>query len=59
MQVLRWQWGDNSGFKYIFLADPQNEKGDRRFTNGDRGARVYERVIRALNGEDHPAFLWT
>ncbi len=20
-----WQWGDNSGFKHIYLADPQNE----------------------------------
>ena len=53
-----WQWGDNQGFKHIFLADPQQEKAIVVFTNGDRGARVYERVIRALTGDDHPAFLW-
>lgn len=53
-----WQWGDNSGFKHIYLADPQNEKAIVVFTNGDRGARVYERVVRSLTGVDHPAFLW-
>jgi CubicO group peptidase (beta-lactamase class C family) len=53
-----WQWGDNPGFKNFFFADPQNEKAMAVFTNGDRGARVYERVIRATTGEDHPAFLW-
>ncbi len=53
-----WQWGDNPGFKNIFFADPQQMKAMAVFTNGDRGARVYERVIRALTGEDHPAFLW-
>ncbi len=55
---LAWQWGDNPGFKNIFFADPQQMKAMAVFTNGDRGARVYERVIRALTGEDHPAFLW-
>jgi CubicO group peptidase (beta-lactamase class C family) len=53
-----WQWGDNSGYKNFFFADPQNEKGFVIFTNGDRGARVYERVIRGVTGDDHPAFLF-
>ncbi|MEO8335406.1 MAG: serine hydrolase domain-containing protein [bacterium] len=53
-----WQWGDNTGFKHIYLADTTNEKAIVVFTNGDRGARVYERVVRATWGEDHPAFLW-
>lgn len=53
-----WQWGDNPGFKNVFFADPQQEKALVVFTNGDRGARVYERVIRTLTGDDHPAFLW-
>jgi CubicO group peptidase (beta-lactamase class C family) len=53
-----WQWGDNPGFKNFFLADTQNGKAMVVFTNGDRGARVYERVMRATLGEDHPAFLW-
>lgn len=53
-----WQWGDNSGFKNFYIADPRQEKALVIFTNGDRGARVYERVIRAMTGDDHPAFLW-
>jgi len=53
-----WQWGDNPGFKNIFFADPREMKAMAVFTNGDRGARVYERVIRAITNIDHPAFLW-
>ncbi len=53
-----WQWGDNPGFKSFFFGDPQEMKAMVIFTNGDRGARVYERVIRAMTGDDHPAFLW-
>jgi len=53
-----WQWGDNPGFKNFFYADPARERAMVVFTNGDRGARVYERVIRTTSGEDHPAFLW-
>ena len=54
-----WQWGDNPGFKHVFFADAQNGRAIAVFTNGDRGARVYERVIRAQQGQDHPAFLWS
>jgi len=54
-----WQWGDNPGFKNVFFAEPQQMKAMVVFTNGDRGARVYERVIRAVAGDDHPAFLWS
>jgi CubicO group peptidase (beta-lactamase class C family) len=53
-----WQWGDNPGYKNYYYADPVNEKAMVVFTNGDRGARIYERAIRALTGEDHPGFLW-
>jgi CubicO group peptidase (beta-lactamase class C family) len=53
-----WQWGDNPGFKNIYFADPQRMSAIVVFTNGDRGARVYERVIRATTSTDHPAFLW-
>lgn len=53
-----WQWGDNPGYKNFFWADPAREQAMVVFTNGDRGARVYERAIRALTGTDHPGFLW-
>jgi CubicO group peptidase (beta-lactamase class C family) len=57
-RTLAWQWGDNPGFKNFYFADPKNAKAMAVFTNGDRGGRVYERVIRSVTGEDHPAFLW-
>lgn len=53
-----WQWGDNPGFKNFFAVDPVGGSGVAIFTNGDRGARVYERVVRGVTGTDHPAFLY-
>ena len=53
-----WQWGDNPGFKNFYAADPQGAKAVVVFTNGDRGARVYERVIRMVAEEHQAAFLW-
>lgn len=57
-RTYAWQWGDNPGFKNYCFADPAGETAMVVFTNGDRGARIYERAIRALTGEDHPGFLW-
>jgi hypothetical protein len=57
-RLVAWQWGDNPGFKNIYFADPGREKAIAVFTNGDRGNRVYERVVRAMTGEDHPGFIW-
>jgi CubicO group peptidase (beta-lactamase class C family) len=57
-RTYAWQWGDNSGYKAFYLADPAHEWGMVVFTNGERGAGVYQRVIRDVTGEDHPAFLW-
>ncbi len=53
-----WQWGDNPGFKNFFALDLDGGTGTVALTNGDRGARVYERVIRQVTGVDHPAFLF-
>ena len=57
-RTYAWQWGDNPGYKNYYFADPIGETAMVVFTNGDRGARIYERAIRALTGEDHPGFLW-
>lgn len=54
-----WQWGDNPGFKNFCFADPASGTAMVVFTNGDRGARVYERVIRATTGRDRTAFLFS
>ncbi|HEY0929472.1 MAG TPA: serine hydrolase domain-containing protein [Gemmatimonas sp.] len=53
-----WQWGDNPGFKNFCWFDPAAGRAMVVFTNGDRGARVYERGVRALTVDDHPGFLW-
>jgi hypothetical protein len=53
-----WQWGDNPGFKNFLAVDVNADSAFAIFTNGDRGARVYERVVRELTGVDHPAFLY-
>jgi CubicO group peptidase (beta-lactamase class C family) len=53
-----WHWGDNPGFKNFVVGEPATGAAMVIFTNGNSGQRVYERVIRARTGVDHPAFLW-
>ncbi|HET9983955.1 MAG TPA: serine hydrolase domain-containing protein [Longimicrobiales bacterium] len=55
---LFWHWGDNPGFKNFVVGDAAAGSAVVAFTNGDGGMKVYERVVRALTGADHPAFLW-
>jgi hypothetical protein len=40
------------------MADPSNGRAIVVLTNGANGSRVYERVIAAITGHDHPVFLW-
>jgi hypothetical protein len=53
-----WHWGDNPGFKNFVLGDAAGGWSIVVFTNGNSGARVYERIVRSVSGIDHPAFLW-
>ena len=53
-----WQWGDNPGFKNFVLAEPDQGDALFVFTNGDSGARVYDRVMTHATGHDHPALFW-
>ena len=53
-----WHWGDNPGFKNFVVVEPAANSALVILTNGNAGARVYERVLRARTGVDHPAFLW-
>ena len=53
-----WHWGDNPGFKSFIVGEPAAGSAIVLFTNGNAGQRVYERVIRARTGVDHPAILW-
>ena len=53
-----WHWGDSGGVKAFVLGDPAAGTAIVVFTNGNNGRAVYERVVRAVRGEDQPAFLW-
>jgi CubicO group peptidase (beta-lactamase class C family) len=52
-----WHWGDNSGTKNFVVGDPEQRSAMVVFTNGQQGKAVYERVVRAVWG-DQPAFVW-
>jgi CubicO group peptidase (beta-lactamase class C family) len=53
-----WHWGANNSFRNFVIADPLNGRAVVVFTNSENGPRLYERVIVAVTGHDHPAFLW-
>jgi CubicO group peptidase (beta-lactamase class C family) len=53
-----WHWGANNSFRNFVIADPANGRAVVVFTNSENGPRIYERVIVAVTGHDHPAFLW-
>ncbi|HZO56174.1 MAG TPA: serine hydrolase domain-containing protein [Bryobacteraceae bacterium] len=52
-----WQWGDNPGFKNFVLAEPATGDAIFVFTNGDSGAKLYDRVVTHATGHDHPALM--
>jgi CubicO group peptidase (beta-lactamase class C family) len=56
--VYVWQWGDNGGYKNFVIAEPARGNGLFVFTNGDCGARIYDRVVTHATGHDHPALFW-
>jgi len=53
-----WQWGDNGGYKNFVVAEPASGDAVFVFTNGDSGARVYDRIVTHATGHDHPALFW-
>ncbi len=53
-----WQWGDNGGIKNFVAAEPASGNAIFVFTNGDSGARIYDRIVTRATGHDHPALLW-
>ncbi len=57
-RMLGWQWGDNPGFKNFVVVDPARQSAMAVFTNGDRGARVYEKVLNDTLRYDLASLLW-
>jgi len=53
-----WQWGDNGGYKNFVVAEPASGDAVFVFTNGDSGARIYDRIVTHATGHDHPALFW-
>ena len=53
-----WQWGDNGGFKNFVAVEPASGDAVFVFTNGDSGARIYDRIVTHATGHDHPALFW-
>ena len=52
-----WHWGDNFGFKNFLIGEPDRRTALVIFTNGQNGRAIYERIVRAMWG-DQKAFLW-
>jgi hypothetical protein len=53
-----WQWGDNGGYKNFVIAEPTSGEAVFVFTNGDSGARIYDRIVTHATGHDHAALFW-
>jgi CubicO group peptidase (beta-lactamase class C family) len=57
---LVWHWGDNPGFKALFMLDPRSGDSIALFTNSDNGPATYKQVLRRFFGEgDYPAVDWS
>jgi CubicO group peptidase (beta-lactamase class C family) len=53
-----WHWGANMSFRNFALADPANGRAVVVLTNSLNGPKLYQRVVNAVTGHDHAAFLW-
>lgn len=51
-----WQWGDNGGAKNFATGDPVPGNGVVIMTNGCRGLRICNRIVKAVLGQSSPAF---
>jgi len=50
-----WQWGNDPGHKNFVLGNPTARTGIVVFTNGERGADVYSKLVRELLPGPHPS----
>lgn len=54
-----WHWGDNPGFKALFVLDPATGESIVLFTNSENGLGTYREVLELFLGEnDYPVIDW-
>jgi CubicO group peptidase (beta-lactamase class C family) len=53
-----WHWGDSGPAKTFALGDSKTGTGVVVLTNATRGLLLCERIVRALTGREHAAFLY-
>lgn len=56
---LVWHWGDNPGFKALFMLDPATGESVVLFTNSENGPSTYREILESFLGEgEYPALDW-
>ena len=56
---LIWHWGDNPGFKALFMLAPDTGESLVLFTNSENGLSTYQEVLELFMGEgQYPAIDW-
>jgi hypothetical protein len=56
-QTYFWHWGENGLFANFAVGHLDSGSGVIVFTNGNKGLRVCEPIVRRITGHDHAAFL--
>ncbi|WP_250061427.1 serine hydrolase domain-containing protein [Stenotrophomonas mori] len=55
-----WHWGDNPGFKALFMLDPASGESLVLLTNSENGPATYKQVLATFMGEGrYPAVDWS
>ncbi len=56
---LVWHWGDNPGFKALFMLDPAAGDSILLFTNSENGPSAYREMLETFLGKgEYPALDW-
>jgi CubicO group peptidase (beta-lactamase class C family) len=55
---IAWQWGDNGGYKNVFVVNLATGRGIVILTNGDGGAKIYRQLLRDFVQRDLDFLLW-
>jgi CubicO group peptidase (beta-lactamase class C family) len=53
-----WQWGDNEGWKAIFVGCAEHGDGAVVLTNSQAGRKIFAPFLAAVSGSTHPSLEW-